>query len=273
MFTPVMLRRYLAEFLGTFAYVFFGCGAKIVVGNQTSTTDLLFIYLTFGLTIFAMGFAVSHISAAPFNPAITLGLAVARRFPWRYVLPYCVAQILGAVAASGMHLLLIPQLARQAQFGATIPTIAPVPAVAIEAIITFFLMLVFMSSATDRRITRATTGLAVGATITLGGLFAALLTGGSMNPARSLAPALLAGGSALSIVWVYWIGPLLGAILGALAYELMRGGKEYAMSIPEGIFDKIGRARGSTGMLPQSSSGPQSEEQMEQQLESPNTKM
>lgn len=269
MFTPVMLRRYLAEFLGTFAYVFFGCGAKIVVGNQTNTTDLLFIYLTFGLTIFAMAFAVSHISAAPFNPAITLGLAVVRRFPWRYVLPYWIAQILGAIAASGMHLLLIPHLARQAQFGATIPTVAPVPAVAIEGIITFFLMLVFMSSATDRRISRATTGLAVSATITLSGLFAALLTGGSMNPARSLAPALFVGGHALSIVWVYWVGPLLGAILGAVVYELMRGGKEYAMAIPEGIFDKIGSAKGSTGMLPQSSQGPQTEEQMEQELKSP----
>ncbi len=198
-----------------------------------------------------MAFAVSHISAAPFNPAITLGLAVVRRFPWRYVLPYWVAQILGAVAASGMHLLLIPQLARQAQFGATIPTIAPIPAIAIEAIITFFLMLVFMSSATDRRISRATTGLAVGATITLGGLFAALLTGGSMNPARSLAPALFAGGYALSIAWVYWIGPVLGAILGALAYELMRGGKEYAVEVPEGVFESVKRARGPAGMPPQ----------------------
>src|SRR5579863_8024316 len=178
MFTPIMLRRYLAEFLGTFAYVFFCCGAKIVVGNRGDTTDLLFIYLIFGLTLFAI-----------------------------------------------------------------------------------FLMLVFMSSATDRRISRAATGLAVGSTITLCGLFAALLTGGSMNPARSLAPALLAGGPALGIVWVYWIGPLLGAILGALAYELMRGGKEYAMSIPEGIFDRIGRARGSTSMVPQSSQGPQTEEQ------------
>ncbi len=172
-----------------------------------------------------------------------------------------------------MHLLLIPNRANHAQFGATIPTIPAIPAVAIEAVITFFLMLVFMSSATDRRISRAATGLAVGATITLCGLFAALLTGGSMNPARSLAPALFAGGYALSIAWVYWIGPLLGAILGALAYELMRGGKEYAMSIPEGIFDNVVRARGSTGMLPQSPQGPQSEEQMAQQLESESPKL
>ena len=163
-----------------------------------------------------MAFAVSHISAAPFNPAITLGLAVVRRFPWRYVLPYWVAQILGAVAASGVHVLLIPQLARQAQFGATIPTIAPIPAIAIEGIITFFLMLVFMSSATDRRISRATTGLAVGATITLGGLFAALLTGGSMNPARSLAPALFAGGAALSVACGLLDRPVAGCYTGSV---------------------------------------------------------
>lgn len=245
-----MVRRYLAEFFGTYAYVFFGCGARIMVGNRGDTTDLLYIYLTFGFALFAMSFALSHISAAPFNPAITLGLAVARRFPWRFVLPYWVAQILGAIAASATHLLLIPNRTLHAGFGTTIPTIPPVQAVAIEAIITFFLMLVFMSSATDRRINRALTGLAVGLTITLAGLFAALLTGGSMNPARSFGPALLAGGPALAIVWVYWVGPLIGAILGAIVYEFMRGGKEYAIQIPEGIFDFSSKAMKPVDMPP-----------------------
>ena len=236
---PVMLRRYGAEFLGTFAYVFFGCGARIFVGYSGDLSGRLVIYFTFGFTLFTMTYALSHISAAPFNPAVTFGLAITRRFPWRYVLPYWVAQVSGALAASSMHLILFPQKALATQFGATIPSVGPLQAVAVEAIMTFFLMLVSMSSATDKRVNRGTVGLATGLIITLGGLFAAPLTGGSMNPARSLAPALLAGGQALATVWMYWVGPLLGTIAGALVYEALRGGEEHAMEAPEGIFNEL----------------------------------
>lgn len=192
-------------------------------------------YLAFGLTLVVMTYALSHISGAPFNPAITLGLAVARRFPWNHLLPYWIAQFAGAVLASALHLILLSNKATTAQFGATIPTVGLIQAVAIETIITFFLMLVAMSTATDRRVNRAAVGLAVGFTITLCGIFAGLLTGGSMNPARSIAPALFAGGNALSEVWVYLLGPSLGAILGALVYELMRGGPENVRDIIEDI--------------------------------------
>lgn len=95
----LMLRRYGAEFLGTFAYVFFGCGVKIVQGNNEDAASRFLIYLTFGLTLFTMSFALSHISAAPFNPAITFGLALVRRFPWRYVWPYWLAQVMGIAGA------------------------------------------------------------------------------------------------------------------------------------------------------------------------------
>ncbi len=99
-FTPTMLRRYAAECVGTFAYVFFGCGVRVVLGGEvTNASAQLLLYLTFGLTLFALTYALSHISAAPFNPAITLGLAVARRFPWLYVLPYWIAQVAGALLA------------------------------------------------------------------------------------------------------------------------------------------------------------------------------
>lgn len=243
--TALMWRRYAAEVLGTFAYVFFGCGARIVVENGQDGVNRLLVYFTFGCTLFAMTFALSHISAAPFNPAITLGLAVARRFPWRYVWPYWAAQIVGALAASSMHFLLLPRRAATALYGATIPTLGSGQAVVIEAVMTFFLMLVVMSSATDRRVNRAAIGLATGLTVTLCGLFAGPLTGGSLNPARSLAPALFAGGNALANVWIYWVGPLLGAIPGALVYEALRGGKEYAMEVPEGIFNRVGSSKGS----------------------------
>ncbi len=242
--TSLMWRRYAAEFLGTFAYVFFGCGARIVVENGQNSVNNLLVYFTFGFTLFAMTFALSHISAAPFNPALTLGLAVAKRFPWRYVVPYSVAQIAGALLASSMHFFLFPHRAATARYGATVPSVSIVSALVIEAIMTFFLMLVTMASATDNRVNRAAIGLATGLTITFCGLFAAPLTGGSLNPARSLAPALFVGGNVLAIVWIYWVGPLSGAILAALVYEALRGGKEYGVETPKGIFDRIERKKG-----------------------------
>jgi len=237
-----MWQRYSAEFVGTFAYVFFGCGVRILQGNGQGVQDRLVIYLTFGLTLFVMTYALSHISGAPFNPAITFGLAVVRRFPWRYVLPYWVAQVSGALLATFLHFLLLSNKAVASGFGATVPTVGIVQAVVIEALITFFLMLVAMSTATDRRINRALVGLATGMTISLGGIFAGPLTGGSMNPARSLAPAVFAGGSALASAWIYWVGPLAGAVLGALVYEVLRGGEEHAIEVPEGIFQGIKKA-------------------------------
>ena len=239
----LMFRRYGAEFLGTFAYVFFGCGARILTGNSEDTMSRILIYFTFGFTLFVMSYALGHISAAPFNPAATFGLAIARRFPWRYVLPYWIAQIGGAITASAIQLVLFPQKTVKAQFGATIPTVSGVQAVGIEALITFFLMLVFMATTTDRRVNQAAFGLATGFTIIIGGLFAGPLTGGSMNPARSLAPALFAGGAALATAWVYWVGPLLGAIAGALVYEFLRGGEEHAILVPRDPYTELQRSK------------------------------
>lgn len=240
--TPIMLRRYLAEFLGTFAYVFFGCGTRIVTWNSPIDISRLLVYFTFGFTLLALTYALSHFSGAPFNPALTFGLALVERFPWRYVLPYWIAQIFGAFAATTAHALLLPDKAAQAMYGATIPTVGIWQAIGIEAIISFFLMLVAMASTTDQRVNRGIFGLAMGAMIALCGWFAGPLTGGSMNPARSLAPAVFAGGIALANVWIYWVGPLIGTSLGALVYEVLRGGTEYGIETPEGIFQGINRS-------------------------------
>lgn len=234
--SPIMMRRYLAEFIGTFAYVFFGCGARIMVGYGEDLAGRLLIYFTFGFTMLVMTYALGHISAAPFNPAITFGLAVVHRFPWLYVLPYWIAQIGGAIAATVLHLVLIPDRTIANRYGSTIPTIGIMQAFGIEIVITFFLMLVAMSTATDKRVNRASVGLAVGLTLAIGGFFAGPLTGGSMNPARSLAPALFYGGRALQTLWIYLLGPLLGSVLAALIYEVMRGESIYAISAPEDIF-------------------------------------
>src|SRR5437764_5117377 len=145
-----MLRRYACEFLGTFALVFFGCGTRIMVRGETQDfAGILMVHITFGFTIAVMIYTVSHISGAHFNPAITLGFATARRFPWRYVLPYWVAQYVSASLAIGLLALLVPERIHAVHYGATIPHIPLWPSLGIEAVLTIFLMLVSMSSAID----------------------------------------------------------------------------------------------------------------------------
>lgn len=189
--------------------------------------------MTFGFTVGIMVYTFARISGAHFNPASTLGFAVTRRFPWRYVLPYWLAQFAGAIVASAMHFLLLGNAAATAHFAATIPRIGYGQAIAVEVILTFFLMLISMAVATDRRVSQSVAGLAVGLTVLSNGLVGNFLTGGSMNPARSLGPALFAGGQALSTYWIYVLGPLAGALLAAGVYELLRGDKKSIKDVPE----------------------------------------
>ena len=229
-----MFRRYAAEFIGTFALVFFGCGARSMVGDTTDFAGILLVHLAFGLTVAAMIYTLSYISSAHFNPAITLGFAIARRFPWRFVVPFWIAQFAGALCASTMHFLILPsEKVMAAHFGATTPKIGDFQAVVLEIALTFFLMYVSMGTATDKRFNRSEGGLTVGFIIIVSGLFANSLSGGSMNPARSLAPAVFAGGSALASVWIYFVGPIIGALIGALIYELIRGSEVHAKDVLE----------------------------------------
>jgi MIP family channel proteins len=189
-----------------------------------------------------MIYALGHISAAHFNPAVSVGFAVARRFPWRYVAPYVAAQCLGAVSASALHAVLIPSPAAAAGFGATLTELPPIRALGVEAVLTFFLMLVIMSVATDKRVDGAAPGLAIGATVLLCGLFGGALTGCSMNPARSLGPALFSGTA--GSLWLYILGPVAGAALAALAYETIRGESHHAQGAPNDLgvaLETIGR--------------------------------
>lgn len=228
-----MIRRAFAELLGTFAIVFFGCGALATL-RQNHDVHLV-ANLVFGLVVAASIYAVGHISAAHFNPAVTVGFAAARRFPWRYVPMYLGAQFAGGIAGSALHAALMPDLARAAGFGATIPTLDLGRTVAVEAILTFFLMLVIMSVATDRRTNGAVPGLAIGMAVALCGLFGGPLTGCSMNPARSLAPALFAQGEAVQTLWAFVLGPVVGALAGAMAYEAIRGGSEHGQGAPNDL--------------------------------------
>ncbi len=229
-------RRYAAEFVGTFAIVFFGCGAVATVGSGAGAAGLLVIAGAFSLTVVAMIYAFGHISAAHFNPAVTVGLAAAGRFPWRYAGQYIVAQCAGALAASMIHRLLIGAQAAAVGYGATLPTVDVGRAIGIEAFLTLFLVLVIISVATDKRVNGAVPGIAIGITVAICILFGGPLTGASMNPARSLGPAVFAGGAALSQLWLYIVGTLLGAVAAAGIYEWIRGGQEHAQGAPNDLY-------------------------------------
>ena len=233
-----ILRLAAAEFLGTFALVFVGCSTRAMVGETSNFAGILVVHMAFAFTVAAMIYTLSHISAAIFNPALTLGFAISGRFPWRYVLPYWLAQFVGAAVAIGLDLLILPQKAPAVHFGATTPKAGLLPALLVEIVLTFFLMLVNMASATDKRFKRSDSGLAVGFVILVSGLMANSISGGSMNPARSLGPALFAGGSALSDVWIYFVGPLLGALLAVGVYQVIRGSNEHTKDVLEEPPDK-----------------------------------
>ena len=175
-----MPRRYAAEFVGTFGIVFVPVALSATGSFPNSDHGLLAAALASGLSVLAMVYALGHISAAHFNPAVSLGFAVSARFPWRYVLPYWIAQISGATSAAGLVTLLFG-----AGYGVHIPAPGPAArAVALEAALTFLLMLVIIAVATDRRVNGAVPGLAIGLTVVCDVLIGGPVTGGSMKSSQ-----------------------------------------------------------------------------------------
>lgn len=238
-----MWRRYVAEFVGTCALVFAGTSMRALVGGETHDfAGVLLVHMAFGFTIVVMTYSLSTISGAHFNPAITFGFALSRCFPWRYVLPYWIAQIAGAIFASFLDFLLLPLQAAIAGYGANTPKIGYPQAVGVEIILTFILMFVAMATGTDRRVHRGVTGISAGLTVLMAGLVGNFLTGGSMNPARSLGPAIFGGSEALSTYWIYVVGPFLGATIASLLYGFLRGNKSTAKCVPEDIETVMGTA-------------------------------
>jgi MIP family channel proteins len=229
------LRKYLAEFVGTFSLVFVGCGACIAHHRYSSDITHVGVALAFGGVVMCMVYALGHVSGAHINPAVTIGFVSGRRFPVQHVVPYLIAQCLGAICASAAHLVTYgDRMTRDAQFGSTIPvTTGLASAFGMELVLTFFLMFVIMAVATDRRVTRAVAGLAIGAAVCIDCLAAGKCCGASMNPARSLGPALFAGGRAISVLWLYCCAPMLGAMIAAWTYDWIRGGNERVVSVPD----------------------------------------
>ncbi len=217
-----LLRRAGAEFIGTFALVTAGCGA-IMVNAQTGALTHVGIALTFGLIITVMIAATGHISGAHFNPAVTIAFAVTRHFPWREVVYYVVAQLLAAVLGALTLRLLIGDLAA---LGTTIPSGSLGQSFGLEILLSAVLMFVIISVATDTKAVGTPAALAIGFTVALDALWGGPISGASMNPARSLGPALIAG--VLDNQWIYLVAPVIGTVLGGFAYQLIREPMQYS---------------------------------------------
>ncbi|MBA2331896.1 MAG: aquaporin [Actinobacteria bacterium] len=199
------MRALLAEAIGTFALVFAGAGA-IMVDSETGALGHVGIALTFGLVIMAMIYAVGHVSGAHFNPAVTVAFALTRNFAWSRAAAYIVAQLAAAIAAAA---LLRASLGNVAGIGATTPAGSQAQSFLWELVLSFFLMFVIMAVATDTRAVGEAAAIAIGGTVALDALVGGPVSGASMNPARSLGPALVAGD--LSSLWLYLAAPLVGA--------------------------------------------------------------
>ena len=216
---PDLARRAAAEAIGAFALVFAGCGAIVANAEYGGALGAVGVSLVFGLVIMAMVYATGHLSGAHLNPAVTLAFALTRHFPGREALAYVGGQLAGAIAAAALLLAIWPS--EPASLGATLPSVGAGSAVAYELVMTAFLMFVIMAVATDTRAVGAAAAIAIGGTVGLDALFGGPVTGASMNPARSIGPALASG--ELRDLWIYLVGPIGGAALGAFAYQLVRG--------------------------------------------------
>jgi MIP family channel proteins len=215
---PTLARRSAAEGLAAFALVFAGCGAAITSAQFHGSIGATGVAATFGLIIMVMIYATGHLSGAHINPAVTIAFSLTRHFPPREAIAYIGAQMLGATLAALLLLAVWPD--KPASLGATIPSIAPGSALVYETILTAILMFVIMAVATDSRAVGAGAAIAIGGAVALDALFGGAVTGASMNPARSFGPALASG--EWTDFWIYIIGPVLGAALGAFAYQLIR---------------------------------------------------
>ena len=212
------MRRPLAEFLGTFILIFAGTGAIVINQSSGGVIGHAGIALTFGLVVLAMIYTFGDISGAHLNPAVTIAFAAAKRFPWNEVPLYLGAQLAGAFAASGLLKFLFPG---PGTLGATLPAGSASQSFVLEVVLTAILMLVILSVSTGSKEKGITAGIAIGAVVGLEAMFAGPICGASMNPARSLAPALVSGH--LQHLWLYPAATVLGALLAVPLCLAVRG--------------------------------------------------
>lgn len=213
----MIARKAIAEAMGTFAMVFAGTGAIVINNVSEGAITHVGIALTFGLVVMAVIYALGEVSGAHINPAVTLAFWAAGRFKAREIVPYLVAQLIGAVAASALLLVLFGNVK---SLGATLPAGAPWQSFVLEVVLTWFLMFVILGVSTGARESGIMAGAAIGGVVALEAIFAGPISGASMNPARSLAPALMSGH--LEHVWVYLLAPVVGALLAVPSAALVR---------------------------------------------------
>jgi len=206
------MKKLMAEFIGTFALVFAGTGAIVINDVSGGSITHVGIALTFGLVVLAMIYTVGDISGAHLNPAVTSAFWLSGRFVGRQVLPYILAQCFGAIVASGTLHFLFPT---HAGLGATLPAGSDMQSFVLELILTLILMFVILNVSTGAKEKGVTAGIAIGAVIGLEAMFAGPICGASMNPARSLAPAIVSGH--VEHLWIYLTAPLIGACLAVFA--------------------------------------------------------
>lgn len=215
--TRPIVRCLAAEAIGTFALVFAGCGA-VMVEAKTGQLGHVGVAISFGLVIMFGIYAVGHISGAHFNPAVTFAFALTRHFPWRRAALYWCAQLLGALLAAA---LLRGSLGNIADVGATLPSGSQGQSFLWELVLSAFLMFVILAVATDTRAVGEAAAIAIGGTIALDAMFGGPISGASMNPARSIGPALVSGN--LHALWLYIAAPIIGTSVGGVAYQFVRG--------------------------------------------------
>jgi aquaporin NIP len=211
------MKKYLAEIIGTFALVFCGTGAIIINQESNGAITHVGIAITFGLIIASMIYTLGDISGAHFNPAVTLAFWVAKEFPAKEIVPYIISQCVGAFLASGILKFLFPA---NALLGTTLPAGADMQSFILELILTFLLMFVILNVAKGSKEQGMFAGLAIGFIILLEAMFAGPICGASMNPARSLAPAIVSGH--LEHLWIYLSAPVIGAIIAVTAWKVLK---------------------------------------------------
>lgn len=214
------MNKWLAEFLGTFALVFCGTGAIVINQESGGTVTHVGIAITFGFIVMAMIYALGHISGAHLNPAVTIAFTIAGRFGIKGVLPYVVSQLAGAFLASFTLHYLFPG---NETLGATLPAGSEMQSAILEFILTFFLMLVIIHVATGSKEQGMFAGLAIGSTVLLEAMFAGPICGASMNPARSISPAVVSGH--IEHLWIYIAAPILGAAFAIPAWKILNNKK------------------------------------------------
>lgn len=211
------MRKYVAEFTGTFILIFCGTGAVVIDQQTHGGVSHIGVSITFGLVVTSLIYALGDISGAHLNPAVTIAFTAAGRFAKKQVLPYIASQLLGAVAASGVLKLMFPA---NEYLGSTIPAGTEMGSFILEMLLTFFLMLVIINVATGSKETGMFAGLAIGNVVLLEAMFAGPISGASMNPARSFGPAVVSGH--LEHLWIYFAAPVAGAVLSVYLWNYLK---------------------------------------------------